>query len=238
MGDLIVVDQSALFSDSEILVTTYTFDDAGNRLTKMTDTDPTGITYDADDFIVYDFDPSTTPFTENAVTTYAYDANDRLLTEARDTDHDGTADEYIVHGYTGTVQTATTTHAGDDAADPVSASTTFTFDHRGRQSGATVDPDGVATVKEKTRTEYAYEDSGIRIRQTTVKVEADSDDEVPSSETTTEYVVSHDNHTGYAQTIEEWVDDWQGTRQTRSYTSGQDAIIGANAGRCGVRVWV
>ena len=76
-------------------------------------------------------------------------------------------------------------------------------------SKTTVDKGGVVTV-----TEYEYDDSGTRVSQT---VTADG------TTTVTEYLYDSQNHTGFAQILEEVVD----AVLTKAFTLGHDVITQA-----------
>ncbi len=83
--------------------TDYTYDLAGNRITKTTD--------------------QGNDTTVDEIVEYEYDANDRLLTEAKDDQTVADEDTFTVYEYGDsnekTQQTKETVHFGDDANDPV-----------------------------------------------------------------------------------------------------------------------
>ena len=143
------------------------------------------------------------------IITYTFDANDRLLTEIKDTDLVGgttTDDTHTTYGYNTTVQTTKTITQGLDGTGLVTEQTTFEYDERGRMSKTTIDKSGVVTV-----TEYEYDDAGTRVSQT---VTADG------VTTVTQYLYDPQNHTGFAQILEEIVDGVL----TKAYTLGSDVI--------------
>ena len=163
----------------------YTFDLVGNRLEKATDTDDDG--------------------TPDEVIRYAYDANDRLLVEQLDEDYTGeftpdrttlyeygpNADPEIGDGGDHTTLTKTTVYSGSSSADPMLSETTNTYNVQGRLETVAIDSDGGGVDSTST---YEYDDSGIRVSKT-----------VDGSRT--EYVIDANNHTGYAQVLEEWNTD-------------------------------
>ena len=186
----------------------YQFDLVGNRLTKNTDTDPS-----------FDGDPT---FEETV--TYTYDANDRLLTETKDAD--GTADDrHTVYEYDATQQTAKTVYEGLDAQGTKLEETAYDYNLQGRMSTVTLDSDGDGVPE--TQLEYEYDDSGIRVAQTKT-VDGNGDGDFVDPEDTaerTDYLVDHQNHTGYAQVLEERVDG----QLSKTYTLGLDVLAQALA---------
>jgi RHS repeat-associated protein len=159
------------------------------------------------------------------VISYLYDANDRLVSEALDTGDDGTVDQTTVYEYGAandrTEQTKKTVWDGNNT-DPNTGTklseTTYTYNVRGRLEQVEIDSDGVGGV-DRTHT-YEYNDSGIRVSQTV------------DNGTTVEKTVYHvdpNNHTGYAQVLEEGIDDnVDGQLQVgeidTTYTLGHDVI--------------
>ena len=168
---------------------------------------------------------------------YDYDRNDRLIREREDADY-ATAQGYdsttfyeydnpngVGGALDGTERTAVRKFVGDHATQPASGVTvlsesTYEYDLRGRMKKAIVDSDGDGQAE--TTSEYAYNDGGIRISQTV-------DD--GSGPTTTHYNVDGNNHTGYAQVLEEkqdvGADGLDDDDVTKSYVIGHDVLAAA-----------
>jgi RHS repeat-associated protein/fibro-slime domain-containing protein len=145
-------------------------------------------------------------FTATETTDYTYDENDRLLTESLDSDADTIIDKTTVYEYgsgnTRTEQTKKTVWQEDDT-DPGTgiklSETTYAYNVQGRLETVEVNSDGDSGIE--SRSTYRYNDSGIRINQ---KVETDTTgDGTLDQVTETDYVVDSNNHTGYAQVLEE-----------------------------------
>lgn len=189
-------------------ITTYGFDLASNRVSQMTQNG-------ASTSAIATFNASG-GFTPDETITSAYDNNDRLLTVQDDAA--GTAnDTFTVYGYgpsdAWTMQTDKTVHAGLDDSGSVTSQTHFDYDDQGRMSQSTV-TDGENT----TVTNYAYDDSGIRIR-------TDQSTDGGTTTTTTEDLVDESNPTGYQQVLEERVQVGGGSwTLAKSYTLGLDVV--------------
>ena len=196
--------------DSLDFVERFTFDLAGNRVQAMKD--------------LGNADPLT--FNADETTTYEYDDNDRLLTEQKDVAGTATGDRFTtyeygpnadpVNGYGGdhTTQTAKTVHDGLDDTGAVLETHTFAYDAMGRMTQTTEVKGGTTTV-----TDYVYDDSGFRVKQT-VTVDPGSG----GTPVVTEFLVDKQNHTGYAQVLEERVD---GVLH-KTYTLGHDVLTQAD----------
>jgi RHS repeat-associated protein len=158
------------------------------------------------------------------VTDYLYDANDRLTRET----FDGQAsDTTTFYEYDGTTETKKTVYAGIHLTDPGGtfiSQTTNTYNVRGRMESIVVDKTGSGggTI---TST-YEYNDDGIRVGQTV-------DDNTTVEKTV--YHVDPNNHTGYAQVLEEGADvDGDGRLDVgeieTTYTLGLDVIAQQSPG--------
>jgi len=92
-------------------------------------------------------------------------------------------------------------------------------------STVTLDSDGDGVPE--TQLDYEYDDSGIRVAETkTVDGNADGDFVDPEDTSArTDYLVDHQNPTGYAQVLEERVDG----ELSKSYTLGLDVLAQALA---------
>ncbi|MBA2115005.1 hypothetical protein HOV93_21770 [Planctomycetes bacterium FF15] len=152
---------------------------------------------------------------------YLYDANDRLQTEERDVNNDSTVDVTTTYDYDHTQQTSKS--AFDNLAQADLSQTSFTYDLQGRLYTATVTSftSGVESRIEKTT--YDYDASGIRV---SALHQVDTDANGTWDETTsTEYLVDHQNFTGYQQVIKETVYDENGNViKTITYNFGHDEI--------------
>ena len=150
-------------------------------------------------------------FTADETTIYTYDANDRLTVE------DGPND-YTTYGYDNTVQTRKTVWTDDTLTTKVSE-TTFSYDAMGRMIQVAIDSDGDGNV-DSTQT-YEYDDRGLRVTE---------DD----GTTKTTYLFDMQNHTGYAQVLEQGVDangnGLEAAEVDRTFTLGHDVIAQAAAG--------
>ncbi|MCB9844698.1 MAG: hypothetical protein H6811_01750 [Phycisphaeraceae bacterium] len=105
----------------------------------------------------------------------------------------------------------------DDQGDEESI-TTYAYNARGRMTMAEIDQD--ADLSADVTTEYLYDDDGLRIRQET-------DD--GQDQTTRDSLWDKQNATGYAQVVEETLDDGGGPEVERQYTVGLDVIAQAVA---------
>ena len=179
--------------------TTYSFDLVGNRVEMITDSD------DA---------------LKDRTVTYSYDDNDRLLTETSNAvTGDDTHTLYSWGNATGTVGGTATQQTGKkvweslDTSGDVLETVTYAYNLQGRLAQATIVKGSDTTVLT-----YNYDDSGIRVGQTeTVNA---------GTPIVTQYLVDHNNHTGYQQVLEEFVD----AVLVKSYTIGLDVLAQTNAG--------
>ncbi len=164
---------------------------------------------------------------------YRYDANDRLFAELSDSTDDTTT----IYGYDHTQQTAKTVYTtllseaiidalaggGDDSAQQRVSAQSFTYNLQGRMNQAVVDAyDASGNLQTRTRSTYEYDLRSFRVGQylenwnaSTSQFELESD---------TEFLVSHRNHTGYAQTLRETITNADGSTKTTDYTFGNDEI--------------
>ncbi|WP_221225038.1 putative Ig domain-containing protein [Aporhodopirellula rubra] len=170
---------------------------------------------------------------------YRYDANDRLFAELSNDLTATDADATTIYGYDHTQQTAKTVYAdllddstiealiaGDTLTSPLvtRSSQLFTYNLQGRMSEAVIDKyntDG--TLESRERSSYEYDMRSFRVGKVLEKWnEATSSFDLASS---TSYLASHRNHTGYAQTLREMVKDADGNViKTTDYTIGSDEI--------------
>lgn len=197
-------------------VANYEMDLVGNRLEKRTDR------FDGD---------SNLDGNSDETITYDYDDNDRLLTEHVDSGGEGTFDQTIVYWYglgssgvnTLTDQTTKTTYNSATASGVPANQTWMEYNLQGHVSKVTqnVWSGGGYAPSSVTHTRYLYDDSGIRI----------SSEELNGSGTVTSnatFLIDANNHTGYAQVLEEWVDadgaGSGGTVLSKTYTLGHDVI--------------
>ena len=178
--------------------TTYSFDLVGNRVEMTTDSD------DA---------------LKDRTVTYSYDDNDRLLTETSNAvTGDDTHTIYSWGNATGTVGGTATQQTGKkvweslDTSGDVLETVTYAYNLQGRLAQATIVKGGDTTVLT-----YTYDDSGIRVGQTeTINA---------GTPVITQYLIDHNNHTGYQQVLEEFVD----AVLAKSYTIGLDVLAQTNA---------
>lgn len=182
-------------------VTIYELDLVGNRLHKLTDR------YDGDNNI---------DGADDEAVSYTYDANDRLLAETQDDLINDGNDHHTVYIYSFTEQTNKAVHQGLDDQGAVVEEHAFTYNRQGRLKVAVVTKDGTTT-----RTRYTYDSAGIRV----ASEELDGSGNVISRTT---FLIDANNHTGYQQVLEEWVDqDGDGSGAAalnRTYTLGHDVI--------------
>lgn len=150
-------------------------------------------------------------FTADETTAYTYDANDRLTIE------DGPSD-YTTYGYDNTVQNRKTAWTDDTETTKVSE-TTFSYDAMGRMIQVAIDSDGDGNV-DSTQT-YEYDHRSLRVTE---------DD----GTTKTTYLFDAQNHTGYAQVLEQGVDangnGLEAGEIDRTFTLGHDVITQAATG--------
>jgi len=179
--------------------------------------------------------------TYNETIDYVYDANDRLLLEKLDGNADQMIDQTTAYAYgpnadladpgglfggDGTQQAAKTLWQGDDT-DPATgtklAETTYQYNLQGRL--ATVEEDTDADGNVDRASQYAYNDSGVRVGVVeAIDGNDDGDLSDPEDSTTaTDYLVDANNPTGYAQIIEER--DGATGELERSYTLGHDVLV-------------
>ena len=198
-------------------IDSYEFDLASNRKTKKVDGNADG-DYD---------DPG------DSETTYVYDVKDRLLSETFDAP--GTDDDrYTVYEY-GFVEgdgldepdrhlkTQQTKKTVRNSSGTVIAETDYTYNRQGRlekveTTAAGLNPEYVE--------DYEYNADGIRVKKT-VTQDADTNDSL-SGETphTTLYLIDPQNHTGYAQILEEF--DVATEQPALRYTLGHDVVSQKN----------
>jgi RHS repeat-associated protein len=149
---------------------------------------------------------------------YLYDANDRLTREQKNIQGTPTGDITTFYEYDnpltpaandGTQQTAQNVYGSIISAPTGSRSSfmTFGYDVRGRLAQVVVDTNG-DTSGGQTTTTYLYNDDGVRIQQSVAG-------------TVTKYHIDPNNHTGYAQILEE--KNSAGT-VTQTYTLGHDVL--------------
>ncbi len=157
----------------------------------------------------YEFDDVDNATNDKTVT-YVYDENDRLKSETSN-------DRHTVYGYDATTQRTKTEHSGQNAQGTIQKITTYTYNSKGRLEKVEIDEEGAGPVESTTT--YEYNDDGIRVSQTNV-----DDNE------TTIYHIDPNNHTGYAQVLEEGVDSGaangklEASEVDATYTLGHDII--------------
>lgn len=161
---------------------------------------------------------ASTPNSVDEVFAYRYDVNDRLLDELLDRDNNGTVDRQTTYTWVGTQQASKVVVA---SATPVS-SQVFTYNLQGRLSSV------VMTTNSGPRTlvDYTYDSSSIRISATEYSDINNSGTFEPSERSkTTNYLIDHNNHTGYAQTLVETTTNAAGQGLKRIvYQFGADEI--------------
>ncbi len=179
---------------------TFTYDLAGNRV--LTSRDREGAV--------------------ESTTTYAYDANDRLLTEVTDHASDNSQDRYTQYSYAHTTQTGKTVHAEttSEGSGVLQSTTAYQYDALGRMV-ETTETTYTNGIDPQTRTtQYAYNAQGLRVTETIT---------APASEggqtTTKTYLFDPQNHTGYAQVLEEYLNG----QLAYAYTLGHDVLAVAKA---------
>ena len=153
--------------------------------------------------------------------TYTYDANDRLLDEVLDSIVD-TDDTTTTYAYDQTQQTSKAVERTIDQL-PVSAQQ-FTYNLQGRMASVVnegFDSSGVLTSRE--RTGYEYDSRSFRVELAN-ETDAALDGNFTLS-STTEFLASHRNKSGYAQTLRETKYDENGNLVKQiDYTFGDDEI--------------
>ena len=148
-------------------------------------------------------------------TTNRYNANDQLLKEV--TLVNGTATQTNTYAYdlNGSVIART------NISDQGTAEVLYGYNLANRLSSVTANG---------TTTTYHYNDSGIRVRKS-------------SGTTATHYLVDANNHTGYAQVLEEFYESGGSTNLTMSYVLGDDVLgqatcYGFNSGRISSQIGI
>jgi RHS repeat-associated protein len=167
-------------------LTTYTFDRVGNRLTKVTDASVDGYV--------------STPGSLDETITYLYDANDRLLVEMKDLANPALADTTTTYTFGPTVQTGK--HVENAATGAVMENVAYAYNLQGRLDSATIERDGAVIV-----TQYAYGDDGIRYQQIVTQAPAEGSGAGEPVTTTHDYLIDPRNLTGYAQVLEERINE-------------------------------
>jgi RHS repeat-associated protein len=205
LGRLVGEAYDSSLDNSMDYIAQYRYDLASNRQEFNVDRQPTAQTFT-------DFRTSGTfPAAWDEETDYTYDANDRLLSELLDNDVDPQIDRTTTYEYGGPTNPGTQQTKKSVTGD-VTETHTFEYNLQGRLSQSTVDKDGTTTVNT-----YRYNADGIRIEQT----EQVNGDTV----TRTIYHIDPNNHTGYAQVLEEK----NSTDVIRTYTLGHDVLSQSEA---------
>ena len=205
----------------------WTYDDAGRLTDEVIDHWDDG--FDQSESFSYDLTGNRKQLdrdkgndgTIDEVIMYAYDANDRLLDEVLDSivDADDTTTTYA---YDQTQQTSKTVTSTTDQL-PVSAQA-FTYNLQGRMTSVVNEGyDASGTLTARDQTGYHYDSKSYRVKLTN-KTDTALDGNFTLS-STTEFLASHRNKTGYAQTLRETKFDADGslTKQI-DYTFGDDEI--------------
>ena len=162
-------------------------------------------------------------FAADVSTSYSYDENDRLESETQDDDNNAN-DRHITYQYNGTTQTGKTEYDGLTPGS-VDKITTYTYNSGGRLEKVEINEDGAGGVESTTT--YQYNDDGIRVLQRVVDGSGDK---------TTVFHIDPNNHTGYAQVLEEGEEAGtpDGRLQTaeidKTYALGHDVITQAASG--------
>ena len=204
----------------------WTYDDAGRLTDEVLDhwddtVDQTEIfTYDlTGNRVALDRDKGNNETIDEAIT-YSYDANDRLLDEVLDSIVD-TDDTTTTYSYD---QTQQTSKMVVDAASLTRSSQFFTYNLQGRMASVTnEDYDASGVLNSRERTSYEYDASSFRVELTNESDAALDGNFTLSS--TTQFLASHRNHTGYTQTLRETKFDADGNViKTTDYTFGDDEI--------------
>ncbi len=171
----------------------------------------------------HDHDSASSDPNDSKKVEYRYDGNDRLLWEKIDLGRNTSVDNTIVYEYDpppssplskGSRQTRKATFSGDNEAGTgipeAGTDTRFVYDARGRLSQHEVI--GGDTI------DYRYNDNGIRISRTTSG---------PGGSTDERFLIDENNHTGYAQVLEERT---AAAAAVRAYLLGHDVIAQRDAG--------
>ena len=135
------------------------------------------------------------------------DANDRILTRTVD-DDDNSEDQHVVYdwGTDSTVLLGETTYDGL-MVDPLKIDTVKTNSYTARGRLAQTDLDEGGDTQIETRSEFEYDDDGIRVSQETTTYIGG----VQQSNDTRHFVFDKRNPTGYAQEIDEFTGGGSGT---------------------------
>lgn len=158
-----------------------------------------------------------------------------LLTESTDDRTPANQDRFTLYHYgpnvtpayggDGTQQTKKTVHQGPNDTGAILEDTSYTYNLQGRLATVTLDADGDSLAD--TQYHYEYNDSGIRVAQTTA-TDGNNDGDFNDPEDTsdrTSYLVDSNNPTGYAQVLEQWLNEIL----AQSYVLGLDVISQALA---------
>jgi RHS repeat-associated protein len=151
---------------------------------------------------------------------YVVDANDRLKTESLDTGNNGSVDQTTTYAYDHTQQAS---KAVTDSLNSQLSTLNFSYDLQGRMSQVVTETYSGGLISRRERVRYDYDASGIRV-SSLLEVDADANGSYESS-TRTEYLVDHQNFTGYEQVIKETVYNGSGQiTKTIEYLFGHDEI--------------
>jgi RHS repeat-associated protein len=155
-----------------------------------------------------------------------YDVNDRIIEEKRFANLTGTGayDQRTLYTFTSTEQTGKLVKNGSDVNV---SQQLITYGLTGQLEQVISELLSGATVNERKRVQYRYDDQGIRflsIEATDANKDGDFIDAGEPGDTT-EYLIDHQNATGYAQTITELVKNASGQPTKRTtYIFGTDEI--------------
>ena len=161
---------------------------------------------------------ASTPTLVDEVFSYHYDVNDRILDERLDRGNNGSVDKATTYTWSGTQQASKSVVEGTATV----STQVFAYNLQGRLSSVVTTP----SSGPQTRVDYEYDSTSIRISATDYS-DGDNNGTIEPSErsSVTEYLVDHNNHTGYAQTIIETTKNAAGQRTKRiAYTFGTDEI--------------
>jgi RHS repeat-associated protein len=140
-------------------------------------------------------------------TTDTYDANDRLISDvtAGTTSENTTTYQYGGSGNPGTEQTQIT--STDTATGNVLERENFTYNLQGMTSSVVINKyDASGSLTEQDTVAYTYNSNGDRVGETDEIQDPDPNNPgtlVVQSNSTTTYLVSDDNPTGYSQVVEQ-----------------------------------
>lgn len=202
---------------------TWTYD-ALNRLTAET-LDASDDSLDYTDTFTYDLAGNRLSLSHGLASdgnveqtkSYFYDANDRLLAEIVDDATDDAKDRFTEYSYDNTQQTGKTTYQGTDNSGQIVSSTSYQYNELGRLSQVTETTYTDGVDPQTKTTDYEYNTQGLRVTETIT----DAEGEV----TTKQYLFDTMNPTGYAQVLEEYIND----QLAYCYTLGHDVISVAKA---------